>query len=61
MKRTAVGVFAGAIALAVAATGPLARHITTNLPNDLADPVLNTWILFWDAHAIVLDPIRWTV
>jgi hypothetical protein len=52
MRRTAVSVFAGAIALAVAATWPLARHITTHLPHDLADPVLNTWILAWDAHAI---------
>jgi hypothetical protein len=47
-----VGVLAGLIALAVAATFPLILHLTTHLPNDLGDPVLNAWILWWDATAI---------
>src|SRR4051812_37563379 len=42
---------AGLTLLAVAATWPLARHLTTHLPNDLTDPVLVAWILAWDAHA----------
>jgi len=37
--------------LAVAATYPLVRHLTTHLPNDLGDPVLVAWILAWDAQA----------
>jgi hypothetical protein len=41
----------GLTVVAVAATYPLVRHITTHLPNDLADPVLVTWILAWDADA----------
>lgn len=42
----------GLTAVAVAATYPLVRHITTHLPNDLVDPVLVAWILAWDADAI---------
>jgi len=44
----------GLTALAVAATYPLIRHITTHLPNDLGDPVLVSWILGWDAQAFRL-------
>jgi hypothetical protein len=41
----------GLTAVAVAATYPLIRHITTHLPNDLGDPVLVAWTLGWDAEA----------
>src|SRR5450759_203468 len=41
----------GLTVVAVAATYPLIRHITTHLPNDLGDPVLVAWILAWDADA----------
>jgi hypothetical protein len=47
-----VAVLAGLLAVAVAATFPLILHLTTHLPNDLGDPVLNAWILWWDATAI---------
>jgi hypothetical protein len=42
----------GLTAVAVAATYPLIRHLTTRLPNDLGDPVLVAWTLGWDAAAI---------
>jgi hypothetical protein len=42
----------GLTAVAVAATYPLIRHLTTHLPNDLGDPVLVAWTLGWDAAAI---------
>src|SRR5882672_1220455 len=45
-------VLGGLTAVAVAVTYPLVRHITTHVPNDLGDPVLNAWILAWDATAI---------
>ena len=35
--------------LAVAFTWPLVRHLSHALPSDLGDPLLNTWILGWDA------------
>ena len=41
----------GLTLVAVAATYPLIRHMTTNLPGDLGDPLLVTWILAWDADA----------
>ena len=35
--------------LAVLATYPLIARITDHLPSDVGDPVLNAWILAWDA------------
>ena len=37
------------VALALVATWPLARHLDEALPGDLGDPLLNAWILGWDA------------
>ena len=41
----------GLTLVAIAATYPLIRHMTTHLPGDLGDPVLVAWILAWDADA----------
>ena len=40
-------------ALAVALTWPLARGIARDVPGDLGDPLLNTWILAWDADHLL--------
>lgn len=37
------------VALTVAMTWPLSANLTSRLPNDLGDPVLNCWILAWNA------------
>ena len=42
--------------LALAATHPLWQHLGDRLPGDVGDPVLNTYILAWDMHALVVDP-----
>ncbi len=42
--------------LALVSTHPLWRHLTTALPSDIGDPLLNTWILAWDGHALLTDP-----
>jgi hypothetical protein len=42
----------GLTAVAIAATYPLIRQLTTHLPNDVGDPVLVAWTLGWDADAI---------
>ena len=34
-------------------TYPLVRHLGSALPNDLGDPLLNTWILAWDADRLL--------
>lgn len=40
--------FAIYAALSCVATWPLVRHLGTQLPLDLGDPLLNAWILSWD-------------
>jgi hypothetical protein len=42
--------------LALVSTHPLWRHLTTAVPSDIGDPLLNTWILTWDGHALLTDP-----
>ena len=42
--------FAGA---ALLSTWPLVRYFGSALPNDLADPLLNAWILAWDADRLL--------
>jgi hypothetical protein len=41
------------LALALVSTYPLAPMATVALPNDLGDPLLNTFILAWDADRIL--------
>ena len=48
-----VRVTLGYAALAVALTWPLARGLARDLPGDLGDPLLNCWILAWDADHLL--------
>ena len=43
----------GYAALAVALTWPLARGLARDLPGDFGDPLLNCWILAWDADHLL--------
>jgi len=52
---------AGYAALAVAITWPLAPHLSASLPHDPFDPALNTWILWWNAHALPLTARWWNL
>lgn len=45
--------------LTVALTWPLLIHPERLVPNDLGDPLLNTWILWWDAHVLPLTRAWW--
>src|SRR2546425_2625210 len=45
-------VVAGFAALAVVMTWPLGAHAARALPGDLGDPLLNAWILGWDAQRL---------
>ena len=55
------------LALTIAFTWPVLLHMRSVLPHDAADPALNTWILWWDAHVMPLTtrwwnaPIFWPV
>ncbi|MEO7271598.1 MAG: hypothetical protein ABI211_06285, partial [Vicinamibacterales bacterium] len=46
--------------LAVLWTWPLAAHLSTRVPHDLGDPLLNTWILWWNAHAVPFTATWWS-
>jgi hypothetical protein len=46
--------FAAYTALTIAMMWPILAHLSSALPHDVVDPVLNTWILWWNAHAIPL-------
>ena len=46
-------------ALAIVGTWPLAANLTSRVPADLGDPILNTWILWWNAHATPLTDRWW--
>lgn len=48
------------VVLALALTWPLARGLGRDFPGDLADPVLNCWIVAWGAdHVLRLASGRW--
>ena len=47
------------LALAVFWTWPLARHLSTRIPHDPGDPILNIWLLWWNAHAIPFSERWW--
>lgn len=51
-------VLAAYILLAVGLTHPLLLHLSNAVPSDIGDPLLNTWILTWDAHALLTDPFN---
>ena len=45
--------------ITLALTYPLALNLATSFPHDSGDPALNTWILWWNAHAIPLTSTWW--
>lgn len=47
------------VALTIVHTWPLVTRFSDVLPNDLGDPMLNTWILWWNAHAVPLSTSWW--
>ena len=53
----ALAVFYGGLTVAYA--WPIVAAIATTLPHDLGDPALNTWILWWNAHAVPLTTRWW--
>ena len=49
----------GYVALTVAYTWPLPRHILHGVAHDAGDPVLNAWILWWSTKAVPLTDAWW--
>ena len=50
-RRTWVLVAATYVALTGVYAYPLLGAMSTTLPHDVGDPGLNTWYLWWNAHA----------
>jgi hypothetical protein len=62
MRRSFTPVVLAAAAyvlLTIALTWPLALHPRTIVPNDPGDPLLNTWILSWNARTLPLTDRWW--
>lgn len=51
--------FALAFALTLVSAWPLIVHLGSALPSDLGDPILETWILWWNAHHVPLTQTWW--
>jgi len=47
------------VLLTIALTWPLIIHPASLVPNDLGDPLLNTWILAWNARVLPLTSTWW--
>jgi len=54
-----VAAAAAYVLLTAALTWPLVLHPGSLVPNDLGDPLLNTWILAWDARVVPLTAHWW--
>ena len=54
-----LGVFLLYGLLAVLATSPLAVRLADGVAHDRIDPLLNTWLLWWNAHAVPFTEAWW--
>jgi hypothetical protein len=59
MKTRSSIAFLTYLAIAIAVTYPLITTLTSALPSDPGDPALNTWILWWNAHALPYTAKWW--
>jgi hypothetical protein len=63
LRRSSFGFFALAAfaysVLTAALTWPLALHPRSLVPSDIGDPLLNTWILWWNTQAVPLTDAWW--
>lgn len=58
-RSAAARVFMLAGVLTLISAWPLVRHLSTALPADLGDPVLETWLIWWNAHVTPLTAAWW--
>jgi hypothetical protein len=57
--RAIVGLFAFYGLLACAYAWPILPRLASHVPHDAGDPLLNAWILWWNAHAAPLTEAWW--
>lgn len=51
--------FALYLLLSIVVTLPMVLRLASDVPHDPGDPLLNTWILWWNAHHLPLSPGWW--
>jgi hypothetical protein len=61
LRRSRPVLFASAVYLFLTTvlTWPLLAHLGSLVPNDLGDPLLNMWLLAWNARTIPLTAHWW--
>jgi hypothetical protein len=61
LKRLApfAAAFSAYTILAVILTFPLVAHLSSVVPHDAGDPILNAWILGWNAHQVPMSHAWW--
>jgi hypothetical protein len=59
MRNPSTRALIGFCALAIFWTWPIAAHVSSRLAHDPGDPVLNTWILWWNAQTIPFTSAWW--
>ncbi len=58
-RRPVLWAFLSYVGLTLALSWPLVTQLGTALPSDAGDPVLNTWILWWNTQAVPLSEQWW--
>lgn len=57
--RHAIAVLLASSLLAIVGTWPVAARLSSRIPPDPGDPILNTWILWWNAEAVPFTERWW--
>jgi hypothetical protein len=56
--RELVALAIGACLVAVVMNWPLVLHLGTHIPQDLGDPLPESWQVAWDGHALATQPLH---
>ncbi len=57
VRRTTLAVLLVSIVLSLLLTYPLSAHLATAV-EDRQDALLNVWIMAWDGHQLLADPLH---
>jgi hypothetical protein len=58
-RRELAGCVALGVVLALALHWPLPLHLGHDIPKDVGDPLVQTWEVAWDGHALLHHPLSW--
>ena len=60
MRPGALATLGAFVALALFWTWPLAAYFSSRVPHDPGDPILNIWLLWWNAQAVPFTARWWS-